>query len=51
MAESKKESKGKNTQEQTTPVTGTSNPNAQLKESSLGRGLNLLIGGESCNFI
>jgi hypothetical protein len=30
MAESKKESKGKNTQEQTTPVTETSNPNARL---------------------
>jgi hypothetical protein len=30
MAESKKESKGKNTQEQTTPITETSNPNARL---------------------
>jgi hypothetical protein len=30
MAESKKESKGKNTQEQTTPVTETPNPNARL---------------------
>jgi hypothetical protein len=30
MAESRKESKGKNTQEQTTPVTETSNPNARL---------------------
>jgi hypothetical protein len=30
MVESKKESKGKNTQEQTTPVTETSNPNARL---------------------
>jgi hypothetical protein len=30
MAESRKESKGKNTQEQTTPITKTSNPNARL---------------------
>jgi hypothetical protein len=30
MAESRKESKGKNTQEQTTPVTETPNPNARL---------------------
>jgi hypothetical protein len=30
MAESKKESKGKNTQEQTPPITKTSNPNAWL---------------------
>jgi hypothetical protein len=30
MAESKKESKGKNTQEQTTPITKTSNSNARL---------------------